>query len=41
MDEDLKEMINDSTLVDVNLYLKVSKLKRIYWSILKILSTLF
>lgn len=41
MDEDLKEMINDSALVDVNLYLKASKLKRIYWSILKILSTLF
>ena len=41
MDDDLKEMIKDSKEIFLNDYLKVSKIKRIWWSILRIFSTLF
>lgn len=41
MDNDLKEMIKDSKEIYFNNYLKISKLKKIWWSILRIFSTLF
>ena len=41
MTKDLEEMLKDSKAVETNKYLNISKFKRIYWSILRIISTLF
>lgn len=41
MDLDLKEMIKGSKEIYLSNYLKASRLKRIWWSILRIFSTLF